>query len=75
MTRLPRVTSRELIGVLIKKGFSKHHQVGSHAAYRSEDGKKRVIVAIHPGQIIPPKTLKAILKDAGMTIEEFDAIV
>ena len=75
MTRLSRVTSKELISVLTKKGFSKHHQVGSHATYRSEDGKRRVVVAVHSGQIIPPKTLKAILKDAGMTVEEFEEMV
>ncbi len=75
MTRLPRVTSKELISVLTKKGFSKHHQVGSHATYRNEDGRRRVIVAIHSGQVIPPKTLKAILKDAGITVEEFEGLL
>jgi predicted RNA binding protein YcfA (HicA-like mRNA interferase family) len=72
MTRLPRITDKELIRVLTKKGFSLHHQVGSHAVYRSADGKRRVVVAIHSGKVIPPKTLKAILKDAGLTVEEFE---
>jgi predicted RNA binding protein YcfA (HicA-like mRNA interferase family) len=31
-----------------------------------------VVVAIHSGKVIPPKTLKAILKDAGLTVEEFE---
>ncbi len=75
MTRLPRVTDRELVRVLNRKGFSKHHQTGSHAVYKSEDGSRRVVVPVHSGQIIPPKTLKSILKDAGISTEEFEEIL
>ena len=75
MTRLPRITDKELIRVLAKQGFTKHHQVGSHATFKNADGNRRVVVSIHTGQVIPPKTLKAILKDAGLTIEEFEAML
>ncbi|MBI5190353.1 MAG: type II toxin-antitoxin system HicA family toxin [Nitrospirae bacterium] len=73
--RLPRVTDKDLVRVLNRKGFALHHQTGSHAVFKSEDGKRRVVVAMHAGQVIPPKTLKAILKDAGMTVEEFEEMV
>lgn len=46
MTRLPRVTAKEIIRVLERIGFSKHHPVGSHAVIKSPDGKRRVVVAI-----------------------------
>ncbi len=70
MTRLPRITARELIRVLKKHGFFKHHQVGSHITLKSSDGTKRVVIPYHAGEIIKPKTLKAILKDAGLSIDD-----
>ncbi len=75
MSRLPRVTAKEIIRVFERLGFRKHHQVGSHAIFKSADGSRRVVVAIHPRQIIPPKTLKSILKDAGLTPTEFQKLL
>ncbi len=70
MTRLPRITAKELIRVLKKLGFYKHHQVGSHIAFKNSDGTKRIVIPSHAGQIITPKTLKAILKDAGLSVDD-----
>lgn len=71
MSKLPRITAKEVIRVLKKKGFYKHYQIGSHATFKNEAGTIRVVVAIHAGKIIPPKTLKSLIKDSGLTIEEF----
>lgn len=71
MSKLPRITAKEVIRVLKRRGFYKHYQTGSHATFKNQEGTRRVVVAIHHGKIIPPKTLKSILKDAGLTVEEF----
>ncbi|MDO8126800.1 MAG: type II toxin-antitoxin system HicA family toxin [Candidatus Brocadiales bacterium] len=67
--RLPRVTAKEVERVLVRRGFSYSHAKGSHRSYVKAD--KRVIVPFHPGRIIPPGTLKNILKQAGISVEEF----
>jgi len=70
MPKLPVLRSKELIRVLIKLGFYKHHQVGSHAQFKHSDGR-RVTVPIHSGKDIGRKTLKGIIDDINITIEEF----
>lgn len=61
--KLPRVTAREIIAVLGKRGFSFSRQSGSHKIYRNNSGK-RVTVPFHGGKISHPKVLKSILRDA-----------
>jgi len=46
-------------------------QRGSHAVYyRARDGA-RIVVPVHQGRDIKPKTLAGIIKDMGITVEEF----
>ena len=40
MTRLPRLTAHEIIGVLEKAGFSLARQSGSHMIYKNAAGKR-----------------------------------
>jgi predicted RNA binding protein YcfA (HicA-like mRNA interferase family) len=63
--RLPRLTAREIVTVLIKVGFVLSRQSGSHQIYKNKDGK-RVTVPFHKNKILHPKVLKSILKDAGL---------
>jgi len=72
MTRLPRVTAREIEKVLLKAGFQLSHIKGSHHSYAKQG--KRVIVPFHTGKVIPPGTLKNILQQAGLSTEEFDEL-
>ena len=69
MSRLPRITSKQIISVLKKKGFFLAHSRGSHRTYHSDKGRS-VTVPVHSGKIIKPKTLKSILKQAGISVEE-----
>lgn len=70
--RFPAVTSDAVIGVLIKLGFRFKRESGSsHAVYYRESDKRRTIVPRHSGRIIKRKTLKSILSDTGLTIDEF----
>lgn len=74
MPRFPVVTSKDLVRVLKQLGFSLFHQVGSHAQFRRADGR-RVTISIHAGQEIKRKTLRGIIGDLDMTIEEFTKIL
>ena len=60
--RLPRITSREVIGVMLKRGFLLSRSTGSHHIYKDRKGT-RITVPVHAGKIIRPKTQSRILKD------------
>ncbi len=70
MPKLPVIKARKLIKVLNKLGFYKHHQVGSHAQFKHPDGR-RITLPIHPGKDLKKKTLKGIIKDLDLSVEEF----
>jgi len=73
--RFPAVTSKEVVRALEKIGFEFLRQTGSsHAIYKRKSDSKITVVPIHSGQIIKRKTLKAILKDADLTIERFNEL-
>lgn len=69
--KLPRIDCQELVRALERAGFVKKRQKGSHLHMWREADKKRVTVPVHKGKIVPPRTLRAILRDADISIEEF----
>ena len=71
---MPAVKSKELVRLLERMGFVLYHQVGSHAQFRHSDGR-RITVSLHVGQEIGRKTLRGIIKDLDMTVEEFVALL
>ena len=69
MTKLPRnVKGKQLIKALGKIGFSKVGSRGSHIRLAHTDGRWTQ-VAVHP-KPIPQGTLRAILTQAELTIDE-----
>jgi len=69
--KLPAVKAREVARAATKLGFAFDHQKGSHAVYYREKDKARVVIPMHAGKDIRPKTLEGILDDMGITPEEF----
>ena len=69
MPRLPRLTARQVIVLLEKKGFKLARQSGSHKIYKSLAGV-RVTVPFHDNKILHPKILKSIIEDAGIDLLE-----
>lgn len=69
--KLPQVTPKEIVKLLQQKGFAVMRQSGSHVRLGNNFGNK-VTIAIH-GKTIAKGTLMSILKQAGMTKEEFFA--
>jgi len=67
MQRLPRVSGAEMVKYLTRKGFHISHQKGSHVRLKS--GDRSVTVPLHPE--LGPGLLLAILKQAGVSREEF----
>ncbi|HFQ95060.1 MAG TPA: type II toxin-antitoxin system HicA family toxin [Anaerolineae bacterium] len=73
--KLRRVTGKELIKALRKAGFEVKRQRGSHVHMKREQDGKRLTVPVHAGQVIPIGTLRAILRDAGITSKEFEKLL
>ena len=72
MTKLPILTSNEVIRGLKKAGFVFDRQgKGSHEIWYNPVTKRRTTVPNHPGVEIHKGTLRAILKEAGLSVEEF----
>ncbi len=72
MSRIPRVTGKEVERVLLSLGWYRHHSKGSHFFYKHTAlPNARVTIPMHAGQILAPKLLKGILEDAGLSVEEF----
>lgn len=74
MPKLPVIRASKLLRTLTKLGFYKHHQVGSHIQLKHPDGR-RVTLPYHPSREIRRKTLKAIIDDMEITVEEFTEAV
>lgn len=71
MTRLPAVTARETIRALERAGFVVSRQSGSHCRLvHPGDPERKVTVPVHAGDL-KRGTLRAIVAQAGMTVEEF----
>lgn len=74
--RLPSLKAREVICALEKAGFvvtrskGSHHRLVHHA-----DPTRATTVSVHKGRDIPRGTLSDIIEQAGLTEDEFLALL
>jgi len=69
--RLPALKPRQVIRALEGADFFIHHVAGSHYALRHRQRLDlRVTVAYH-NRDLHPKTLRSIIRQAGLTVDEF----
>ena len=74
MSRLPLLSGEKLCGILMCAGYVIHHQTGSHIILRHrETPHHRLTIPNH--REISIGTLRAILKQAGLTVEEFRTLM
>ena len=74
MTRLPRITGREVVATLRKAGFGVARVKGSHHFLRHVDGRGTV-VPVHSGETIGPGLLAAILRDCEIERDDLIALL
>jgi predicted RNA binding protein YcfA (HicA-like mRNA interferase family) len=70
MGTIPVLKPREVASILENLGFREVRQSGSHKQFRHPDGRGTT-VPFHQGRDISPILLKQIIKDIGLTIEQF----
>ena len=69
MTKLPLVSGRECVRALERAGFYLKRQEGSHMILRRDDPFAQVVVPDH--KELDRGTLRAILRQAGIGVEDF----
>jgi len=74
VTRLPRITGREVVAALRKAGFEVVRIRGSHQFLRHGDGRGTV-VPVHAGETIGPGLLTSILRDCELDRDDFIALL
>lgn len=71
MSKLPAIRARDLVRAAERSGFVFDRQRGSHAVYYRESDHRRIVIPVHVGQDLKPGTLRAIITDMGLTVDEF----
>ena len=68
--KLPTATAKDLVRVAERLGFVLRRQRGSHAIYVRQSDQARVVIPMHKGEV-KRKTLRAIIQDLRISVEEF----
>jgi mRNA interferase HicA len=68
--RIPMLKPREVVRILKRAGFEELRQIGSHLAMGNRKTRKVTTVPIHSGDI-KRSTLREIIKQSGLSVEEF----
>ena len=73
MSRLPQVSGAEVVRALQKLGFTVRRQHGSHIILRRDDPFTQIVVPDHKER--DRGTLRAILRQANLSVDEFNALL
>ena len=73
MTKLPVISGRDATKAFTKLGYRLDRQVGSHMILRSEAPPfRRLTIPDH--RTIAKGTLRSLIREAGLTVDEFVAL-
>ena len=75
MSRLPKVTGKEVLAALLRQGFVLTHVRGSHHYLRKSGIGGLVVVPVHGNRTLPAGTLRSILRQADLTPEELEELL
>ena len=74
MSALPLISGREVVAALLKIGYEKDRQKGSHIVLRQAVyPHRRVVVPDH--REVAKGTLRKIIRQVGLTVEEFKKLL
>jgi len=70
VSTLPRISGREVVTALLKIGYERDRQKGSHIILRQiASPHRRIVVPDH--HEVAKGTLRKIIRQVGLTVEEF----
>ncbi|MEN6341160.1 MAG: type II toxin-antitoxin system HicA family toxin [Methanospirillum sp.] len=70
---LPRLAGAEIVRALQRAGFEPHHRKGSRVTMKEQALPYRRVVPVHDP--LRRGTPRAIVRDSGLTVEEFVALL
>jgi predicted RNA binding protein YcfA (HicA-like mRNA interferase family) len=74
VSQLPRISGREVVKALRKIGYERDRQRGSHIVLRrTAHPHRRVTVPDH--KEVAKGTLRALLREVGLTVDEFKTLL
>lgn len=73
MSKLPRLSGRDCVKALVKAGFYQKRQHGSHIILRRDSPFAQLVVPDH--KELDRGTLRAILRQANLGIEDFNKLL
>ncbi|KPM56527.1 hypothetical protein CcI49_00990 [Frankia sp. CcI49] len=73
MPPLPVLPGGDVVKTLEKLGFEVIRVRGSHHMMRSAADGRFTVVPVHPGRDVAAGTLRRIIRDTGLSVEEFVA--
>jgi predicted RNA binding protein YcfA (HicA-like mRNA interferase family) len=74
VSKLPTVSCREAVAAFQKIGYEVDHQSGSHVILRNREPPfRRLTVPNH--KKIAKGTLRSLIREAGLTVDEFVALL
>jgi predicted RNA binding protein YcfA (HicA-like mRNA interferase family) len=73
MSPLPRVSGRVCVAALEKVGFHVRRQQGSHIILRRDSPFGQLV--IHDHKELDRGTLRAIIRQAGLSVDEFNGLL
>jgi predicted RNA binding protein YcfA (HicA-like mRNA interferase family) len=75
--KVPVVSGKQTIKALCKIGFVVVSQQGSHVKLlkRVNEGAVQIIIPVHGNKPLKKGLLSAVIKDAGLTVEEFTKLL
>jgi predicted RNA binding protein YcfA (HicA-like mRNA interferase family) len=74
VSALPHVSGRKVVQALLKIGYEKDRQKGSHIVMRQISyPHRRIVIPDH--KEVAKGTLRAIIRHAGLTVEEFTKLL
>jgi len=71
LPKLPIISGRKTVRALERAGFNVRRKRGSHVLLSNPDGTVTVSVPVHAERKVKPGTLRGIIRDAGLTVDEF----
>ena len=74
MAILPVISGRECCAILVKAGFTQVRQKGSHVIMQKSLPGSTVTVPVPDHKELATGTLRSIIRQAGLTVEEFLAL-
>lgn len=72
---LPQVKAKDVVRVARKLGFELDRQKGSHGIFYRSSDKARIVIPMHAGRDIKPKTLQGIIDDMQITPDQFKELL